>query len=305
MWFLPIIWKISFMIAAATSLGWSTVEDSSDDDPAWETSRNGHLQAQPQTPGDWTCIVPYFNEAGTISRCLTSLAQQTHQPLVILVDNASTDASRAVAEQCCADHGLAFVSLSERRPGKVSALATGLAHTTTGLVATCDADTFYPPDYLARAAALLRRDSSVAAGAVIITSPEAVLRSWFQRNHRWLASTAAPWQCHAGGAGQVFQTQALRQVGGFCPKRWNYVLEDHEVIARLTAIGQIAYDTNFWCSPLDRPDRHAKVGWTLAERVCYHMTTRRSMPAYFDSFLAPRLLQRQLWNSRLRPTDIV
>ena len=300
MWFAPLLGKLVLTAAAALALGCAPLDDFTDDDPPQETIRRPAADGG----GEWTCIVPFFNEAATIDRCLSSLARQSRRPIVVLVDNGSTDGGQIVAEGLCADHGLRFISLFEQQPGKVAALAAGLARTETTLVATCDADTFYPPDYLARASRLLGRESSVAAGALLITKADAPLISFLQRGHRLLAATAAPWQCHTGGAGQVFRADALRQIGGFSTQRWNFVLEDHEVIARLSAIGHIAYDVGFWCSPLVRPARHSKVGWTLGERVCYHMTMRGSMPAYFESFLAPRLLQRQQWNTRLRPVEI-
>ena len=251
---------------------------------------------------EWTCIVPYFNEAEVIKRCLSSLASQSCPPKVLLVDNGSTDNGRAVAENFCTDSGVHFTSLTEPVPGKVAALAKGLAATTTPFVATCDADTYYPNDYLARARTLLERPGVVASGAILITDRKAVLRGLWERFHWRAASIAAPWQCHTGGAGQTFRTDVLREVGGFDPAIWNLVLEDHEVIARVGMAGRIAYDSALWCSPLVRQDRHTKVGWSLTERLRYHSTTRRSMPAYFESYLAPRLANRGQWNIKLRPS---
>ena len=42
--------------------------------------------------------------------------------------------------------GLPFHSIVEARPGTVAALAAGLASADTPFDATCDADTWYPPD---------------------------------------------------------------------------------------------------------------------------------------------------------------
>ena len=168
----------------------------------------------------------------------------------------------------------------------------------------CMVTTFYPPhsfggDAIAvqrLARALVRRGHEVS----VVSDRDARLKALTQRTHRRLAALAAPWQCHSGGAGQVFRTDALRRVGGFSPERWNWVLEDHEILGRMSGVGRIAYDLDFWCNPLARPRRAAAGGWTLGERLCYHMTTRGSLPAYFESYLAPRLTMRGQANVLLR-----
>ena len=238
-----------------------------------------------------------------IERCLASLAVQTLPPFVVLVDNGSTDHGRTVAEGFCEANGLRFISLIEASPGKVAALAAGLAAISSQFVATCDADTYYPPEYLMFAEQLLTSEKVVAAGAMLVTDPQAKLRSGLEKLHWRFAAFLAPWQCHTGGAGQVFLTQALREAGGFDTAKWNFVLEDHEVIGRIGLLGRISYSARFWCSPLVRQDRWTKVGWSLPERICYHMTSRRSMPSFFEGFLAPRLMQREQWNIKLRRAD--
>ena len=292
---LPVIWKVLLALTFVAPIALA------EDDDRRQFGRRKGVGLTLARAGEWTCIVPYFNEANVIERCLTSLAAQLQTPEVILVDNGSTDAGRLIAERCCIANGMRFRSVTEPIPGKVAALATGLANTTTEFVATCDADTFYPPDYLRRAGALLNNAGVVAAGAVLISDRRDKVRSLLKRGHLSVAARAAPWQCHTGGAGQTFRTDALRKAGGFDPRIWNLVLEDHEVMARVGLTGRIAYDSGFWCNPLIREDRHGKVGWSLSERLCYHMTSRQSMPAYFVGYLAPRLTQRRQWNIKLRP----
>lgn len=238
-----------------------------------------------------------------IERCLSSIGRQTLPLFVVLVDNGSTDNGRVFAERFCEANGLAFASLTEAAPGKVAALAAGLAATSTKFVATCDADTYYPPEYLAFAQQLLDSGKAVAAGAMLVTNPQAKLRSALEKFHWRFAAFLAPWQCHTGGAGQVFLTQALKEAGGFDTTKWNFVLEDHEVIGRIGLLGRIRYSASFWCSPVIRHPKGTKIGWSLPERICYHMTSRRSMPSFFEAFLAPRLMQRELWNIKLRRAD--
>lgn len=86
-----------------------------------------------------TVIVPTFNRAATVARALRQLlAQVPDQGLlrVIVVDNNSTDGTRAVVEQ----HGPAVDYVFEGRQGLSCARNAGLARATTDLVAFTDDD---------------------------------------------------------------------------------------------------------------------------------------------------------------------
>ncbi|TME76497.1 MAG: glycosyltransferase, partial [Chloroflexi bacterium] len=51
------------------------------------------------TDREFWVVIPFFNEAGWITATLEALAAQTDQDFhLLLVDNASTDASRAVVD---------------------------------------------------------------------------------------------------------------------------------------------------------------------------------------------------------------
>ncbi len=89
-------------------------------------------------------VIPAYNEAGYIENCLASIrAQKTSVPYeVIVVDNASTDATAAIARA----HG-AFV-VTEDQKGVCFARQTGLLAARGSVVVSADADTSYPPDWL-------------------------------------------------------------------------------------------------------------------------------------------------------------
>jgi hypothetical protein len=170
----------------------------------------------------------------------------------------------------------------------------------TPFVATCDADTFYPPDYLDQAAALLRIAGVAAALAWFADAAATGLRRAWRRLRVLLPARALPRQCHSGGAGQVFRTEALRDAGGFDPDRWNLVLEDHEIAHRLTRLGRLGYGRDFWCAPSARPRLRPSTRWTLAERLRYHFTPDRLRDRYFYRYLKRRLEARGLSSDRLR-----
>jgi glycosyltransferase involved in cell wall biosynthesis len=249
---------------------------------------------------EWTVLLPFFNERDYLDDTLASLAAQHERPFVILIDNGSTDGSAHVATAAARTHGLDHLLLTETRPGKVAALAAGLRHVATPYVATCDADTWYPRHYLAEAKALLERDGSVAAGAYFVRREAGRLRRMAEACHIVGAARFFPSQCHAGGAGQVFHTAALRLAGGFDPARWNLVLEDHEIVHQVMKLGAMRYSTDLWCAPSPRKRDRASVKWTAAERLRYATTVGRDGDRFFRDYLAPRLIARSLSSDRLR-----
>ena len=248
----------------------------------------------------WSVILPFFNEARLLPATLAGLAAQRRRAFVILVDNGSTDGSGAVAERACRELGIAYRLVHEATPGKVHALRTGLAQVATRFVATCDADTWYPDDYLAEAERLLRQPGCVVAGAFYLgPDPTETARDHASRAMARKARLL-PRQSHTGGAGQAFRTDALRAAGGFDPQRWNYVLEDHEIIHRVTRYGEMRYGDRFWCAPSPRPRDRASIRWNLTERLVYSAAAPWAGDWFFYRFLAGRLRARQLTSERIR-----
>lgn len=248
----------------------------------------------------WTVLIPFFNERALLPATIASLAAQTEPFTLVLVDNGSTDGSAAVAEAACRAHQLDYVLIAERTPGKVAALRSGLRWVRTRWIATCDADTLYPPHYLATAQAILMQPGHVVAGAysVPVHSSEPAR---FAESARFLVATRLlPHRCHARGAGQTFRTQSLREAGGFDTLRWNFAFEDHEVIHRMRRKGRIGYSRELWCMPSPREQDRASVGWTLLERLLYAVAAPIAPDWFFYSFLARRLQRRRLLSNRMR-----
>lgn len=111
-----------------------------------------------------TVVIPVKDDARHLERCLEALAQQVRLPdEVVVVDNASTDDSAAVAR-----HAGAQV-LHEPAPGIPAAASTGYDAVPGGVIVRCDADTVPPPDWLRRVHAAFERDP----GLVALTGPGA------------------------------------------------------------------------------------------------------------------------------------
>lgn len=272
--------------------------DSFVEDSPWETAA-----PTPIAPRRWSVLIPFFNERDFLDGTLVSLAAQDVPFDLILIDNASTDGSADVAVATCRRLGLGFTLLTERRAGKVNALRAGVRRARTPFVATCDADTLYPPHYLRAADALLEREGAVAGGAYFV-APDATDEDHAQASKRMArAAKLLPAQCHTGGAGQVFRTDALRRAGQFDAARWGYVLEDHEIMHRMAKLGGLAYGGKLWCAPSPRERDRESIRWTLLERVLYHATPERLRDWFFYDFLLGRLARRKLTSDRIRERE--
>lgn len=246
----------------------------------------------------WTFVIAYFNEADYLPATLASLAAQTVTPFrLVLVDNGSTDASAAIARAAVLP-GIEVVHLSEPRPGKIFALETAMAHLASDYCAFGDADTFYPPHYLATATAALADPRVVAAMATDVPLDPARARA--KRRHNQIVSRIWPRQTHTGGFGQTFRTAALLAAGGYAERFWPYVLMDHEIMHRVVKQGRVVYPHDLWCIPSDRRSDRSRVRWTLAERLLYHFTPMAAKDWYFYRFLGPRLHARKLGHLNLR-----
>ncbi|WP_375396562.1 glycosyltransferase family 2 protein [uncultured Sphingomonas sp.] len=256
--------------------------------------------ASPAAAVRWTVLIPFFNERDYLPATIASLARQGVPFDLLLVDNGSTDDSADVARQAARAHDLAARLVTEREPGKIAALRTGLAAVHTPYVATCDADTLYPPHYLRAAERLLERDNCVAAGAFFVAPDAGGLAAGVEAAKIVAAGALMPRLCHAGGAGQCFRTDALRAAGGFDPRLWRFVLEDHEIFHRLRRFGAMRYARDLWCVPSPRERDRPSIRWTLLERLLYGFAAGRAGDWFFYRFLAGRLTRRRLASVGMR-----
>lgn len=252
----------------------------------------------------WSVVIPYFNEEDYIRITLDSLLRQTLLPRnLILVNNGSTDASERVCRSATRGaRDLSVRFLHEDAPGQVHALEKGIAAVDTDFVAICDADTFYPPHYLALANSIFKKEGRSAA-AVMAIDIHAEPNSFPARAKRAkgvAVSRILKNQCHTGGYGMCFATTALCRAGGYSGRLWPYVVKDHELVNRVLKVGRTVYHYDLWCRPSDRRSDRADVRWTLWERLLYHATPYAAKDWYFHEFLTPRLRRRSQFDSALR-----
>lgn len=252
----------------------------------------------------WSVVVPYYNERPFLPAMLASMVAQSVRPFrLILVDNASTDGSADVARACVSGaDGVDVRFLMERTPGQAAALECGIDAADTEFVAICDADTVYPPDYLARAQA--RYDASSGDVAAVLATALYGDPDTLDSRLRQLKMALVPHilrkQCHAGGYAHTFRTAALKRAGGYSRKLWPHLRKDHELMHRVWKQGRVIHDPTLCCRASDRRSSVLQKRWTLIERVLYHATPFQLKDWFFYDFLGPRMAARQHDELRLR-----
>lgn len=115
-------------------------------------------------------VVPAYNAQATLRACLDSLCAQTYaQTLyeILVVDNASSDATRAIIQ--------AFAPrvqyLYESKRGRSTAQNCGIAHARGEVVAFTDADCVVEPQWLARLIEPLQDETVGVVGGAIRSMP--------------------------------------------------------------------------------------------------------------------------------------
>jgi glycosyltransferase involved in cell wall biosynthesis len=118
------------------------------------------------TPQSLSIVIPCFNERDTIEELIDAvLAAPVERPEIIVVDDCSTDGTRAVLQQKI-EPRIAKVIYHERNRGKGAALRTGFSAATGDIVLVQDADLEYDPrDYARLLAPILEGRADVVFGS--------------------------------------------------------------------------------------------------------------------------------------------
>ena len=127
-------------------------------DPAEARSRG------PESHTNATVLICTYNRAERLAETLDSLARTVAPHLrweVIVVDNNSTDCTRAVVRSRAAEYPVPLHYLFESRQGKSHALNLGLASTDADIVAFTDDDVRVPSEWLMAACQPLLDDRTV------------------------------------------------------------------------------------------------------------------------------------------------
>ena len=90
-------------------------------------------------------VIPVYNEAETLPQVLTRVLALPHLLEVIIIDDGSTDGTRAVADSFVSKDSRVRVNTFSKNSGKTAALKLGFSMTRGEVVVVQDADLEYDP----------------------------------------------------------------------------------------------------------------------------------------------------------------
>jgi GT2 family glycosyltransferase len=202
-------------------------------------------------PPHVTVVVLNFNGEHVVGRCLEAVLAQDYPSFdVVLVDNASRDASLERARPFLASGRLSILALG-RNVGCPGGRNVGLRYATGAWVAFLDADGYARPGWLAaavRAGTAAEDVGAVASWVTFAWRPEILngaggtlnLRGyggdhgWHQRAARAVAPSEPLFPM---GCGMVVRRDVLEELGGFDAALFNYY-DDADLGLRIWASGR-------------------------------------------------------------------
>ena len=108
-------------------------------------------------------VVPCYNGAATLKRCLQSIILQDHRPLeIIFIDNQSADGSARIAKEMLSSADISYSILSEPKKGVSHVRNLGTKHASGDFICFLDVDdTMLDGSVSTRVSYLMREDAEV------------------------------------------------------------------------------------------------------------------------------------------------
>lgn len=268
-------------------------------------------------------VTAFFNAEPFLTEAIDSvLAQRWHDLELILVDDGSTDGSRAIAERyAAADPRIRIVA----HPGNVNrglsaSRNRGIAEARAARIAFIDADDRWPPNKLAEQLSIMNRhpEISLLAGAArywrswssgtdevkpiglvrdrVVAPPEALLTTYP------LGQAEAP-----GTSGFLVSVEAIDRVGGF-EEKFTGMYEDQAFLAKVYLREPVFFSSRCWFDYR----QHDRSMLATSLRLGEYPDVRKQFLDWFSAYLKesppvdPRVARRMrqayqgLFLSRLR-----
>lgn len=196
----------------------------------------------------FTVVVPVLNEEQLLETTLRSLRAQTFAEFeLIVVDNGSTDRSPEIAAR------FADQVLVEPERGVLRAMHRGFLAAQGELIAAADADTIYPPRWLARMAAALREPDVVAAyGPMGFRETRRPLQILQAGGYCVLAGLSRVGGVRLAGAANLgMRRAAYLAVGGYLPFM-DRASPDFRLVLALATLGRVRFVPTMACYTSNR-----------------------------------------------------
>jgi glycosyltransferase involved in cell wall biosynthesis len=186
-------------------------------------------------------VIPNYNRAGDLQRCLDSLVAQTFDDFEVLVcDDGSTDNSAEVAAGFTDRLDLRFET-AENFGGPARPRNRGIARARAPFIAFLDSDDWWTPGKLANSVPVLE------AGADVVYHDLYIVRSQHQQEFSERVESTPPRApmfqsllctgISIPNSSAVVRKSLLEQIGGVCEERELISVEDYDTwlcLARLT-----------------------------------------------------------------------
>jgi glycosyltransferase involved in cell wall biosynthesis len=164
-------------------------------------------------------IVPAFNAEATIDETLRSVRFQTHRQLeIVVVDDGSTDGTRAVVDRHVADDARVRV-IEQANRGPSSARNHGIEVTGGAFIAPVDADDLWAPDKIARQlrAAVADKDIGLVYTWFAVIDERSCIRFLDSRSEAegHVVEALCGRNIVANGSSPLMTRQAVETAGGY------------------------------------------------------------------------------------------
>ncbi|MBI1888340.1 MAG: glycosyltransferase [Candidatus Spechtbacteria bacterium] len=200
-----------------------------------------HPRPNPQNPLV-SVVIPAFNEEKFLTHTLWSIIRQDFQNFeLIVVDNNSKDATTEIAKR----FGAKVVFEAKRGVG--FARQKGFCQARGSIIATTDADTLAPQNWLQRIVTEFQKDRAIVAFGGLYTLCSGPFTARFATRYLLYPAWILDKTCSGGwtlpGANFAVRKNAFYQIGGFNTKL--HLGEDADLSQRLRKTGQVILDPRF------------------------------------------------------------
>lgn len=198
-------------------------------------------------------VIPAFNEEENILTTLKSILSQNilykykDYFECIVVDNKSTDRTAEIAKQYC--------QVISAPRGKLNARDAGIKYASGDIIVSCDADCYYPPNWLNLLIRHFHRKDVVAVHAPFLIQGNFLVRIGYV----WAVSLSPISRYRMSGSNSAFLKSAYLAVDGFDLSVDQFdrisIASEEEVYFRrkLCSIGTVIYEVKAPCFTSMRP----------------------------------------------------